>query len=163
MKSKLKAKFLPSHYVQDNFARLHNIKQEGRSVEEYTRDFERLLMTCDLWETEDQTIVRYLRGLNESIRNIVELQAFSTLDEVSILAYKVESQRKAKLKRETPKPPHRTYSFVRRELPPISKLHPTQTIPSNPKPNFLKHPLSTRKEEILQVPRFWPYSLKVLQ
>jgi len=111
MRSKVKAKFLPPHYVQDNFAKLHNIREEGRSVQEYTRDFGRLLMTCDFQESEDQTIVRYLGGLNESIRNIVELQAFSTLDEVSILAHKVESERKAKLERETPKPPQRTYSF----------------------------------------------------
>jgi len=91
MRSKLKAKFLRPHYVQDNFTKLHNIRQEGRSVEEYTQEFERLLMTCDLRESEDQTIVRYLGGLNESIRNVVELQAFSTLDEVTILAHKVES------------------------------------------------------------------------
>jgi len=99
MRFKLKAKFLPPHYVQDNFTRLHNIRQEGRSVEEYTRDFDRLLMTCDLGESEDQTIVRYLGGLKESIQNVVELQAFSSLDEVTILAHELELQRKAKLKR----------------------------------------------------------------
>jgi len=58
IKPELKAKFLPRHYyLQDNFTGLHNIRQEERSVEEYTCDFERLLMTCDLRESEDQTIV----------------------------------------------------------------------------------------------------------
>ena len=33
---KLRAKFLPPHYLQDNFTGLHRIRQEGRSVEEYT-------------------------------------------------------------------------------------------------------------------------------
>jgi len=66
MRSKLRAKFLPPHYIQENFTRLDNIREEGRSVEEYTRDFERPLMTCDLRESEDQTIVRYIGGLNES-------------------------------------------------------------------------------------------------
>ena len=47
-------------------------------------------MTYDPWGSEDQTIVRYLGRLNESIRNVVELQTYSTLDEVSILAHKVE-------------------------------------------------------------------------
>jgi len=114
-------------------------------VEEYTRDFERLLMTCDLQESEDQTIVRYLGGLNESIRNVVELQAFSTLDEVTILAHKVEYRRKAKLKRETPKPPQRTYPFPRREPPKILKPSPTPIGPSTLKHNFPKPPLNAQE------------------
>jgi len=73
MRLKLWAKFLPPHYVQDNFTKLHNSRQDGRSVEGYTREFERLLMTFDLQESEDQIIVRYLGGLSELIRNVVEL------------------------------------------------------------------------------------------
>ena len=102
-------------------------------------------MTCDLRESEDQIIVWFLGGLNESIRNVVELQAFSTLDEVTILAHKVKSQRKAKLKRETPKPPQRTYSFPRREPRPISKPTPTPTGPPTLKPNFPKRSLNTQE------------------
>jgi len=109
MKEKLKDKFLPPHYLQDKYTKLHNLKQETRSVEEYTREFEQLVMTCDLRENEDQTVARYLGGLNEFIRNVVKLQACSTLDEVSSLAHKVELQRKAKYKKDPPKPPQRTY------------------------------------------------------
>jgi len=60
MKEKLMAKFLPPHYLQDNYTKLYNLRQELKSVEEYTREFERLLMICDLRENEDQTIVRFL-------------------------------------------------------------------------------------------------------
>ena len=88
--SKLRSKFWPLYYIQDNFTRVHHIRQESRSVEEYTRDFERLLMICDLRESEDQPVVRYFGGLNESVRNVVDLQTYSTLDEVSILTHKVE-------------------------------------------------------------------------
>jgi len=35
MKAKLKSKFLPSHYLQDNLLKLH-LKQGSKSVEEYT-------------------------------------------------------------------------------------------------------------------------------
>jgi len=59
-------------------------------VEEYTLEFEKLVMTCNLRENEDQTLVHYLGGLNEAIRNVVELQHYSTLDEVRSLANKVE-------------------------------------------------------------------------
>jgi len=74
-------------------------------VEQYTREFERLMMTCDLRESEDQMVVRYLGGLNESIRNVVELKHYTALNEVCSLAHKVEFQKKSKLKKEPPKPP----------------------------------------------------------
>ena len=37
----------PSHYVQDNYLKLHRLKQGSKSVEEYTREFEQLLLKCD--------------------------------------------------------------------------------------------------------------------
>jgi len=40
MRDKLKSKFLPSHYLQDNYLIHHHFKQGTKSVEEYTRDFE---------------------------------------------------------------------------------------------------------------------------
>ena len=52
MKEKLKAKFLPPHYLQDNYTKLYNLKQESKSVEEYTREFERLVMISDLGENK---------------------------------------------------------------------------------------------------------------
>ena len=47
---KLKAKLLPFDYLQDNYHKLHNLKQDTKSVEEYTKEFERLLSKCDLKE-----------------------------------------------------------------------------------------------------------------
>ncbi|VFQ67259.1 unnamed protein product, partial [Cuscuta campestris] len=44
MRSLLKKKFLPEQYVRDNFARLQHLRQGPRSVEDYTREFEELLM-----------------------------------------------------------------------------------------------------------------------
>jgi len=90
MKEKLKAKFLPPHYLQANYTKLYNLRQETRSVEQYTREFEKIVMTCDIREDETQTMVRYLGGLNESIRNVAELQHYTTLDEICSLTHKVE-------------------------------------------------------------------------
>ncbi|VFQ93302.1 unnamed protein product [Cuscuta campestris] len=44
MRSLLKKKFLPEQYVRDNFARLQHLRQGPRSVEDYTQEFEELLM-----------------------------------------------------------------------------------------------------------------------
>ena len=99
-------------------------------------------MTCDLRENEDQTLVRYLGGLNESIRNVVELQSYPTLDKVSALAHKVELQKKAKFKRDTPEPPQRTYPTFNKgvslllslshKLPKRPYPWPNQTPPKHP-------------------------------
>ena len=83
MKSKLKAKFLPPHYLQDNFLKLHHLKQGSKSVEEYTRDFEQLLLKCDLKEDDSQTLIRYLSGLDEQIAHVVELYPYTSLDGLS--------------------------------------------------------------------------------
>jgi len=64
MKTKLKAHFLPSSDLQDSYSQLHNLTQGNMSVAEYTREFDKLLIKCDLREVEEQTIVRYLGGLD---------------------------------------------------------------------------------------------------
>jgi len=43
------------------------------SVEEYSRELEKLLIGCDLKEAEDQTIVRYLEGLDHRYVNVIKL------------------------------------------------------------------------------------------
>ena len=48
------------------------------------------MIKCDLQEVEDQTIVRYLVGLNPKYASVVELQQYSTFDKVCVLAHKVE-------------------------------------------------------------------------
>ena len=73
MKTKLKARLLPSAYVRDSYAQLHNLTQDHMSVDEYTREFEKLLIKCDIQEPEEQTIVRYLGGLEPKYANVVEL------------------------------------------------------------------------------------------
>jgi len=45
MTRKLKEQFLPLDYLQYNYTKLHNLRQEIKSVEEYTREFEMLVMT----------------------------------------------------------------------------------------------------------------------
>lgn len=90
-------------------------------MEEYTREFEKVVMICDLRENEDHTIMRHLGGLNESVRNVVELQHYTTLDEVCSLAHRVKLQKKAKLKKEPPKALTRSYPFDKGSYPPPSR------------------------------------------
>ena len=72
----LTCKFLPPHCYQDNFIQLQNLHQKSMSVEEYTREFEKLMMKCDIQEEEEQTNSRYLGGLNTDIAHPVQLQQY---------------------------------------------------------------------------------------
>ncbi|VFQ77733.1 unnamed protein product [Cuscuta campestris] len=93
MRALLKKKFIPTHYIRENFARLQHLRQGNQSVEEYNREFEELLMRCDLQENDSQTFVRYLFGLNTQIANTVELQTFESLEELTKLALKLRHLR----------------------------------------------------------------------
>ncbi|VFQ89741.1 unnamed protein product [Cuscuta campestris] len=132
MRSLLKKKFLPAEYVRENFAKLQTLRQGSKSVEEYNREFEELLLRCDLQEDDEQTFVRYLFGLNLQIANTVELQSYDSLEELMKLALKVEAQHKKSKaffsKNNTPSP--RPYSSTSKPPYPSSKL--PYTTPKNP-------------------------------
>ena len=52
MKKKLQRKYLPFHYRQDIFFKIQNLKQQNLTVEEYSVDFENLMIKGDLQEAE---------------------------------------------------------------------------------------------------------------
>ena len=82
------------------------------SVEEHTREFEKLMIKCDLQESEDQTIMRYLGRLDPRYSNVVELQQYTSFDEVCVLAHKIVQQRKTRTyKRELLEPPPQNQPF----------------------------------------------------
>lgn len=81
MKKELKKKFLPENYLQDTFLKLHHFSQEHCSVEQYTEEFDYLMMRCCVAEPEEQTILRYLGGFRKEIFDIVQLQPYYTYHE----------------------------------------------------------------------------------
>ena len=128
MKSKLKSRFLPLTYLQDSYSQLNNLSQGNLTSEEYTREFEKLLIKCDIQEPKEQTIVRYLGGLDPKYSNVVELKQYTVFDEVCVLAHKVEQQRRNKpIKRNFSKPPICTSPFNKG-----SPNFPLKSYPQNP-------------------------------
>jgi len=76
------------------------------SIDEYTWEFEKLLIKCDINEPKEKTILRYLSGLEPRYANVVELQQFTKFDGVCILAHKVEQQcKKNPFRHDYSKPP----------------------------------------------------------
>uniref|UniRef100_A0A2N9EJL2 Integrase catalytic domain-containing protein n=1 Tax=Fagus sylvatica TaxID=28930 RepID=A0A2N9EJL2_FAGSY len=66
------------------------------SVEEYTVEFDHLMIRCDVVEQEEQMIARYLNGLRVEISDVMQLQPYWTYNDVCKLAMKVEKQLKEK-------------------------------------------------------------------
>ena len=60
MKRELKRRFLSENYRQENYMKFYNFKQYNLTVEEYIREFEYLMLKCDIKEPEEQTIARFL-------------------------------------------------------------------------------------------------------
>lgn len=143
MKAKMKQKFLPMYYVQSSFSQLHALKQGTGTAEEYSREFEYLLMKCDVPEDDPQTLVRYLGGLESRVANVVELHSFQTLAELTLLAHKVDTQQRIKGKIES----------NRSTFKPTSYPKPSQT--TKPiTPNTLKPtPSSRNNNETPKAPR----------
>ena len=100
------------------------------NVEEYTHEFEKLMIKCDIQEPEEQTIVRYLGGHDPRYSNVVELQAYASFDDVCVLAHKVEQQKKAR----QPQNPQNTRPFIQNQLFNKGSSNPTPK-PQNPFPS----------------------------
>ena len=73
---KLKSQFLPTSCLQVSHSQSHNLTQSLRStsVEKYMRKFEKLLIECYIQKPKEQTIIRYLGGLDPRYYNLVKLQ-----------------------------------------------------------------------------------------
>ena len=70
-------------------------------VEYYMKEFKVLMMRCELQEPQEQTIVRFLGGLNKEIADAVELQPYVFLEDVIKLAIKVERQCKCGINKQS--------------------------------------------------------------
>ena len=60
-------------------------------MEEYSVEFENLMIKGDLQEADEQSIACYLAGLRFEISKTVQLQPYNTLQDVIKLALKVEA------------------------------------------------------------------------
>ena len=90
MKSLLKGRFLPADYEQILFIQFQNCAQGNRTVSDYTEEFLRLQVRCNLAETEDQQVARYINGLNDAIQDRLMMQQIWSIDQAQALALKAE-------------------------------------------------------------------------
>lgn len=89
-RKELRRCFLADTYKQENYLKFYNFRQDDQTVDDYTREFEYLMLKCDVREPEEQTIARYIGGLRHSIADVICLQPFWNFNDVRKLAVTIE-------------------------------------------------------------------------
>jgi hypothetical protein len=92
MKQEMRTRFVPKHHQCDLFDKLQNLKQGSLSVEEYYKEMEKAMIRANVYEDEEQTIVRFMAELHRNIRRIVEFQPYHHLIDLVHQATKAERQ-----------------------------------------------------------------------
>lgn len=91
MKTKLRKQFLPADYMMEMYERFHMLRQNSMSVEEYTSEFNNLLIRVDSNESNEQVTSRYLSGLHQSIKDeigVVRLYYLEDAKQYALMAEK---------------------------------------------------------------------------
>ena len=72
MKDVMIARFVPTYYNRDLFKKLQLLKQGTKSVEEYYKEMEIAMIRANATEDDEQTMARFLNGLNHPIKKIAD-------------------------------------------------------------------------------------------
>ncbi|XP_074293000.1 uncharacterized protein LOC141619880 [Silene latifolia] len=96
LKKHLQKRFMPRDYEQERYLKLTSLSQRNLSVTDYIKEFEILIMVCDLEEREEMQIARFIKGFSPSLVQRVEIQNFLDFNDMCKLALKFEKQDKGK-------------------------------------------------------------------
>lgn len=91
-KRAMRRRFIPQHYQRDLHNRLQCLSQGSRTIDNYYKEMEVLLIRARIQESDEARMARFLRGLNEDIVDDVELYPYNTLQELVHQAMRVEKR-----------------------------------------------------------------------
>ena len=80
MKAIMRKRFVPNHYYRSIFQKLQSLSQGSRSVEDYYKEMEILMMRANVEEDREATMARFLAGLNREIANQVDLHHYVEIE-----------------------------------------------------------------------------------
>ena len=92
LRSAMRRRHIPSYYGRELMDKLQRLRQKDMSVEEYRQKMELYMLRASIRENERTTIARFLGGLNNKIRDKVELLPYRDLDDLVQLCIKIEQQ-----------------------------------------------------------------------
>ena len=92
MKREMRSRFVPRNYTRTLYDKLQNLKQGTASVDEYHQEMELIMQRARVREAAEQTMQRFLSGLNFGIKRIVRHYPYTTISELLHQAREAESQ-----------------------------------------------------------------------
>ncbi|KAG7568324.1 Integrase catalytic core [Arabidopsis thaliana x Arabidopsis arenosa] len=96
MKYLLRLRYIPDHYHRDLQKRFRKLSQGTRTVDEYFEEFEKLMNSLEIEESDESLMAQFIDGLQERIQRKVERAKYNGLHELLHLAVQVEQQIKRK-------------------------------------------------------------------
>ncbi|XP_052110164.1 uncharacterized protein LOC110275632 [Arachis duranensis] len=99
MKRLMKKRFVPSYYYREVHQKLHWLTQGSKSVEDYHKEMEMLIITANIEEDTEVTMTLFVGGLNRVIADVVELHHYVEMEDLVSMAVKVARQQQIRAPR----------------------------------------------------------------
>ncbi|KAF7135555.1 hypothetical protein RHSIM_Rhsim08G0252200 [Rhododendron simsii] len=88
----MRVAFLPHNYSRIMYQRLQSLRQNTRSVDDYTTEFYQLVTRNDLAETDEQLVSRYVGGLRPSFQLTLNMLDLYSVSDAHQRALQLEKQ-----------------------------------------------------------------------
>ena len=96
MKRTMRARFVPAYFQKEQHTKLRRLVQGAMTVDEYYQRMQVLMIRTNVHESDDATMTRFFEGLNEDIRDRVDLMQYNDMQELLHQAERAEQWVKAK-------------------------------------------------------------------
>src|SRR6185312_12765724 len=91
LKVAIRHRFVPSYYARDLLEKMQCFRQGQQSVEDYYQEFQKGMIRCGLFETDDAAMACFRGGLNRKIQDILDYKEYN--DMTTLFAYACKAER----------------------------------------------------------------------
>ncbi|KAF7140831.1 hypothetical protein RHSIM_Rhsim06G0132200 [Rhododendron simsii] len=123
----MRVAFLPHNYSRLIFQRLQNLRQNMRSVDDYTTEFHQLVARNDVAEIDEQLVARYVGGLREQFQFTLNMFDLYSVSDAHQRALQLEKQANRK-------PPSTPWGVVARSTANTIPAKPARNLPPTAPP-----------------------------
>ena len=90
MKHAMRERFMPAYYTRTLHTKLRRLTQGAKTVSEYYQEMQVLMIRTSVRESAEATMTRFFEGLNEDVRDRVDLMQYNTVQELLHQAERAE-------------------------------------------------------------------------